>query len=162
MDETQIKDTPLQELTFLQTAGLLVDVQGERKSLEKSVEDLKKKEGRIKEVLIDKMQKGEAPSVKIKGKTVFLHRSLWATINYPEGMPDEEKPAYKKAALQALKEAGEGVAHLVYETCNSQSVSAYMRNELPEDEETGMPEWPEELKKFWTATEQFDVRLRKA
>lgn len=77
------------------------------------------------------------------GPTIYRSRELWAGLDLPDDVDDDEKAAIRERACQALKD--EGLDDYVQEGFNSQSLSGYFRDrerELEDDarERDGLPD----------------------
>lgn len=95
--------------------------------------------------LIDAFAEAGVQNINVDGKTVYLHRSVYA--RRCEGVDAEAV----KAALRAA-----GAEDLVTETVNANTLSAYVR-ELTEDDDA--PGLPEPLVGIVEPGERFGVRI---
>lgn len=95
-------------------------------------------------------------SVRCNGRTVYLHRQFWA------GMVDGDRPR----AVTALRTAG--MDDYVFETFNTQSLSAYVRERVKSGQEDGQLVedvymlLPDSFRGAINVTEKINIRSRKA
>lgn len=95
-------------------------------------------------------------SVRCDGRTLYLHRQFWA------GMVDGDRPR----AVTALRTAG--MDDYVFETFNTQSLSAYVRERVKSGQEDGQLVedvymlLPDSFRGAINVTEKINIRSRKA
>jgi hypothetical protein len=141
-------------MDFKGLCGEFAKAELRERELEESLKSVARRKAAVKTLLLKHMQgAGGVQSLTTQGLTIYLHRQLWAKLKEIE--PGSAGDAAKTRANAALRAAG--LDHLVYETFNSNSVSAYMRNELPKDA-NDMPALPPELAQAFEVAEVFDVR----
>ena len=105
---------------------------------------LKEEADALEQEILEQFAAEGIDSVRIDGKTVYLHRTLWART---------EKDVDREAVCGALQEIGLG--HFVSETYNANTLSAWMRDLDREGEEL-----PTELKGLVKGEEVYQVRVR--
>jgi len=103
----------------------------------------------LKIPLLKQMQETGVQNVKAGGRTVYLHRQVWAGC--AEGVSKEQ-------VCEALEAAG--LDEFVYETWNSQTVSAWVREQ--KEGPDGLPILPPELVGKLVASEVFEARVRRS
>lgn len=131
------------------------------KKREGEVDALKKEKGPLEEELLRRFQEGGIASMKsTAGVTVALRRDLWS------GAAEGNKDALH-AALKALPDT----AHMVKETVNSQTFSAWVRERIAdhfgEDAKKKAVEQliaalPLQLQLVTTITEKYSLRATKS
>ena len=117
----------------------------EKKVLEAQLQILKQQIADLQPGLKDDFAREGVNSINLDGVTVYLHRALWA------------RPAQGQTTQQladALKSCG--LQDFVHETCNLNTLSAYLR----ELERNGQP-MPEDLVGILNLEEVFTVRATK-
>ncbi len=115
----------------------------EKRDLEAREKVVKREMGELEKQILDDFEAGRVQNTRVNGMTVFLHRQLWA------GAKDGDR-ARLVAALKAA-----GLEEYVSETFNSQSLSAWVR----EQDATGS-ELPPEVQDAINVSEVFSVRTR--
>lgn len=103
----------------------------------------------VKEPLLKQLQETGVQNVKAGGKTVYLHRQIWAGIG--EGVTKEQ-------VIEALEAAG--LENYIYQTFNSQTLSAWVREQ--KEGPDGLPVMPPELAGKLIPREIFEVRVRRS
>ena len=102
----------------------------------------------IEAQLVEMFTDAELQNINVDGKTLYLHRSVFA----------QRKPgATAEDVIEALRAAGAG--DLVKDNVASQTLSAYVR-ELTEDDDA--PGLPEEVAAVLEAGERYAIRIRNA
>lgn len=101
---------------------------------------LKGERAEVEERLLEQFASFEGQKVGLKGRTVYVHRQLWATAKNG-----------REAAAEALKEAG--LDDLVAPNFNTNTVSARFREWDKADEDP-----PPELAEAFDVYEKFSVR----
>lgn len=96
--------------------------------------------------LVEAYVDAETQSVNVDGKTIYLHRSVFAQRK--EGADADDV----KAALLA-----DGLSELVTETVNSNTLSAYVREATEGDDSPGLPE---NLAAVIEPGERFGIRVK--
>lgn len=116
------------------------------KALVTEAEELTAEADRLEAELLEEFAEAGVPRLTINGRTVYVHRQLWAK---------REAEVDMAQACSALIDAGLG--QFVAPTYNSQTLSAWMR----EQEKSDTP-LPPELDGILTSTEKFTLRSTKA
>jgi hypothetical protein len=122
---------------YVETNEHIKELKADLKLAEQAKKDLEPR-------ALAELERAGVQNIKIAGSTVFVHRQLWARA----------KDGNKEAAVAALKAAG--LSHIVSETFNTQTLSAYVR-ELDTDSE----ELDDELAAVLDITEDFSLRCRR-
>ena len=112
------------------------------------VKSLEEQMDALKEPLLKQLQETGVQNVKAGGRTVYLHRQVWAGLG--EGVSKEQ-------VIEALEAAG--MEDYVYKTFNSQTISAYVRDQ--KEGPDGLPVLPPELAGKLVAKEVYEIRVRK-
>jgi hypothetical protein len=124
------------------TLDRFVEVTNELRELDNRSKELRSEREGLEQELLSEFEELGSSSIRLQGKTVYVHRQLWA--NARDGDYDR--------ACAALIEAGLG--EFVQERFNTQTVSAYVR-ELDQKGE----DLPPELEETLTVAERFSVRV---
>ena len=111
--------------------------------LERQLESVKEDIAIREKLLQDGFIEDGLDHVSMDGQTAYLHEQLWASLQ-----------GDRTEAHNALR--GAGLAHLVHDNVNSNTLSAYVR-ELTENDEP----IPKRLKPFVKVTKKFSVRVRR-
>lgn len=125
-----------------------------KKELKDQLGDVKEQLEKLEEELTPEFEKAGVPNISVNGRTIYIHKQLWA--GYKES---------REQALEALKKAG--LEDYVYETYNTNSLSAYFREVYRDaEDEQGFIDDPEnilgpELKGAIKLTEKVSLRSRK-
>ena len=127
------------------TLKRLLKLDAEKKELEKKLEKVKETRKEVEGRLLTQFEKAGMRSANVDGKTVYIHKQLWAS-------PKDGRTA----VCDALRELGMGDEYVV-ENFNTNSLSAYVR-ELDAQEE----ELPEKLSAVIDVVAKFALRVRKA
>lgn len=124
---------------FLQANDDVATVKEELAKLVEQRDDLERQ-------LLSEFEEDGISSVKVNGRTVYLHRQMWARpIDGAAGRP---------AVVRACRDLG--LVEFVKEDINVNQISGYVR----EQEKLGN-ELPKELADTLTITEDFGVRVRR-
>ncbi len=115
----------------------------ERLELQKKVDKLTKELAEEMPSLLENLAQEGVDQVKLDGRTVYIQRQIWAKFDD------------KDAAIAALKDSG--LTEYVYETFNSNSLSAFLRE--CEDEDRNLPK---EFSGIIESNEVYKLRTRKA
>jgi predicted nucleic acid-binding Zn-ribbon protein len=141
--------------SFVELAEEYALLDEEKRNLEEQLDDVKDEMKQIEEELLNVFEHKGISNINIAGKTIYLHRQLWA--GYVNNIDE---------AVVALKNAGLG--DYVKERFNTHSLSAYFRELYREREEEveGIIE-PEDiltpdLKEQIKLTEKVHIRARKS
>lgn len=118
----------------------LREQQGEAKE---TAEAARRAADELEQKLLDRFASNGIDKMTIGGATVYLHRQLWAS----------QKDGHDLVA--ALRKVG--LHHMVSEKCNTQTLSAYVR-EVERDE----GQLPAELEAAVNLTERYSLRVRRA
>lgn len=136
----------------LETLGKYAALDAKRQDLERRAKEVAADLADLEPILLDALASAGVASVKVGGRTVYMHTQLWAKLDVKDG----EDPAEAKArACQALKVTGFG--ELVAESYNSQTLSAVMR-EMTREQKDFPAEWDGVL----VGNEVTKLRTRKA
>lgn len=135
-----------------------IDLDTKRKTLEGDVDKLKERMAELEPQIMERFENAGMQSMKSKqGVTVFIRRELWA------GAAD----GAEVLLLETLKSIGLG--DMVKEKCNTQTLSAYIREQEKEHfgQAAAKPEelikvLPEPLQAAVAVTEKFSLRTRKS
>lgn len=148
MSEQGLVETQEIERVEVKLGGIarLIEVYAEIEDLESRLDAAKRERDAIKSLVLQDFQSQGISKTTVNGRTAYLSRQIWASV---AGAVDEVK-----AALVSL-----GVGHMVKETINTQTLSAYVREFESDDQ--GMPDLPAELKGLVKVTEKFDIRVVK-
>lgn len=122
------------------------ELRQQAKALEAEAEALKAEADLLETELLEEFAEAGVPRMTINGRTVYVHRQLWAK---------READVDMAQACKALIDAG--VGQFVTESYNSQTLSAWMR-----DLEKADTPLPPELDGILTSTEKFSLRTTKA
>ena len=134
------------------------NLEDEKKELKDKLNEVKGKLDKLEEQLTKQFEKAGVPNIGVGGRTVYVHRQLWAGYK-------QDKPK----AIEALKDSS--LNNYIYETYNTHSLSAYFRERVREleEEKEGEPIEPEEaleqfpeLKDHIKLTEKVSLRSRKS
>lgn len=120
-----------------------VDLQKLKADLDAELESCKKRLAEIEPILLDQFSQNSTSKVTAHGRTVYVHRQLWA----------KAKDGDKQAVIEALRASS--LTQYVSETFNTNSLSAYVR----ELEAQGVP-LPEPLAATIETSEVFSLRSR--
>ena len=119
-------------------------LQARKDELEDLLDDTKRLIREVEQQILKEFETSGVSNVRINGELVYLHRQLWARA----------RDGDKHALCAALRANGLGL--FVEESCNTNSVSAYVR----EQDAQGI-ELPAGLAEVIEVTEVFSVRSRK-
>lgn len=163
-DHVVIAEMDQQEIDQRNVAPLIRDFlkrDAEYKRKRAELSDLKSDLDDIKNELFELMARLGWSSLKVDGRTVYLHRQLWSKV---------ATGATKEDFHEALKQSG--YEDLVYETTNSNQVSAVIREiaknlelesgGIPPSTEEIIASLPPALRATLEITERHDVRAKKA
>jgi len=134
-----------------------IELDEQRKAKEGEVDAIKEELKLLEPLLMERFENAGMQSMKSRsGVTVYISRKLWAS-------PKEGNHAGLVAALQSI-----GLNDMVKTQCNTQTLSAYIREREQElfggksspDELT--QKLPEEIRPFIAITEKFDLKARKS
>lgn len=114
--------------------------------LDSQLRSAKDEADRLQESLLEEYAQEGIPSITIDGMTVYMHRSIWASP--AEGISNDRFVGTLKSV---------GLDHFVKETYSSQTLSAYVRELMKEEESL-----PEELEEAIRVTEKYSLRTRRA
>jgi predicted translin family RNA/ssDNA-binding protein len=120
-------------------ADTLKELKEKKKSLEEEVKELNKLIDSEEAALIGLMVEEEMQNFSRAGSLFYLNTKTMASA-----LPDQKDQLY-----QALKI--EGFGDLVYETVNAQSLSAFVKEQISENEDQ-LPEWLDGLVKVYEKT----------
>jgi len=109
----------------------MADIDTERARLKAALETLDKERRVLEDKLLEDAEANGIQRMTVNGRTVYVRSELWAAAAVD-----------RDDAVAALKAAGLG--SLVNETYNAQTLSAWVRNELPQTPD-GMPILPDDL-----------------
>jgi hypothetical protein len=123
-----------------------VALRAEAKSHEDAAEELKAEADLLEAELLEEFAEAGVPRMTIAGRTVYVHRQLWAK---------REDGVDMNQACKALVDAGH--SEFVNETYNSNTVSAWLRDLAKSDTPI-----PPELDGVLTTSEKFTLRSTKA
>lgn len=142
-------DSGLASTDQLSTVRKYAELFAEMKTLEEQVKELKKQKDDMEPDVLKVFESAGVQSFKFdRLGTVYLHRQLWASA--ADGDMDR--------LVQALH-AEADTRFLVRETCNSQQLSAWVR-ELPVDGDS-LPVLPAHIKDAIKVTEKFSANVRR-
>lgn len=125
-----------------------------KKELKNQLNEVKDELAKLEEELTPEFEKAGVPNISVNGRTIYIHKQLWA--GYKNS---------KEEALEALRKAG--LDNYIYETYNTNSLSAYFREVYRDHEdEYGFIDDPEkiltpELNGEIKLTEKISLRSRK-
>ena len=119
-----------------------VELDKEKSDLEARLDVVKQRKADISISILDSMIDAGIDQIKMHGRTIFIHSQTWAKIE-----------STKEEVINALKEAN--LSEYVVTGYNSQSLSAYVRNQI----ESGEP-LPEALKGHISADKKTSVRSK--
>ncbi len=105
------------------------ELRGHQAASEAEAKAIKEEADKLEAELIDAFAEAGVQNINVDGKTVYLHRSVYARRCEGVGLEDV------KAALRAA-----GAGDLVTETVNANTLSAYVRELTEEDDAPGLPE----------------------
>ena len=125
----------------------LLRLDAQKKELEEELDEVKKARKEVEEKLLDQFAKAGVKSMNVDGKTVYLHKQLWATPKNKDGGRAE--------VCAVLKSLGMGREYVV-ENFNTNSLSAFVR-ELDEQNE----ELDVKLQRVLNVVAKFSLRVRK-
>jgi hypothetical protein len=120
-----------------------VELSKARADLETELEALRKRSEEIEPVLLEQMSADGMQRVNAHGRTVYVHRQLWAKAR-----------GDKSAVVEALRGCGLP-QYVTPESFNTNSLSAYVR-----EIEQGEGELPTALKDVLELTEKYSLRVR--
>lgn len=151
-------------------AAAFADFTDESATLQARVKQIAQRLAEIADVLKDRFVDQGIQSVNVHGRTVYLHRQLWA--RKAQALADgqvvfDEKgrpvPVATGAVVDAMREAGPPWDDLCYETFNTSSLSAVVRDEevCPRDDDD-MPILPTELDDFIRVSEELSIKAKKS
>jgi hypothetical protein len=120
-----------------------VDLENDRRDLELRLKQIKERRQELEEKLLSQFEESGVQSMRVNGMTVYMHRQLWANHN-----------GDKETTVQALRASGLG--DMIYETFNSQTLSAWVRE--MEDIDT---EIPEAVRPHLKLSERFSIRTQR-
>lgn len=123
------------------------ELRGLEKISKAEAEAYKQEADVIQSQLVDHFAEAGMQNINIDGKTLYLHRDVFAARE--DGIEETDVHAALRAA---------GAESLIAEKVNHQSLSAYIR-ELTDDDGPGLPE---PLVGVLRAAERFSVRIRAA
>jgi hypothetical protein len=153
-DVTPVSDlADIASLTPMETAIRLGEVTKRTNRLKSETADLEKIQKACKAKLLSAMQEGQWPeSFKLPtGGTVYLHSQVWASA----------KDGDHDTLTEVLRDLD--LVEYLPSTVNSQSISAYVREHLSDDEaadlETRLASLDARLKAALNITEKNDVRV---
>lgn len=133
-------------MNVLELADKLKELKDQKRALEDHVKEIKQEMDSVEAQLIETMVSEEMQNFN-RGGTLF----------YMQVKPYASPIANKKPVLfQTLKD--EGYGDLVYETVNSNSLSAFVREQMEENEDQ-LPEW---LNGLVNVFEKTSIRMRKS
>lgn len=142
-----------EENNFIELAEQYAMLDERKRELDNQLNDVKEKMKEVEDELLTFFEKKGISNISIAGKTLYLHRQLWA--GYKNDMDN---------AVEALKKAG--LNDYVRENFNTHSLSAYFRELYREREEEAKgiikpedildPDLKEEIK----LTERVQIRAR--
>jgi hypothetical protein len=105
------------------------ELRGLQQQGEAEAKAFKEEADKLEAELIDAFAEAGVQNINVDGKTVYLHRSVYA--RRCEGVTADDV----KAALRAA-----GAGELVTETVNANTLSAYVREFTEDDDAPGLPE----------------------
>lgn len=124
----------------------MIELRRRRDELKLLLDEVTREEAALSETLVDQFADAGVQNVKTPQGTLYLHRSVSASLAVPEGMTPEQV----FMTLQA-----HGLGWLVKETVNPQTLSAWVR----ERDKAGEP-LPEGLAEIVRPFEKYTVRVR--
>ena len=148
----------LQPMSEMKQASEFVALADEKADLEQRLKKIKGRIAKIEPDLIEWLIENECRTISINGRTVYLHRQMWAGAKADE---DPEVASANRAALLDALRSDESTEFLAYDTFNTHTLSAFVR-ELGVDPETFLPVLPDHLIDLVGVTEKTSVRTRKA
>ncbi|HKL42083.1 MAG TPA: hypothetical protein VJ962_05860 [Clostridia bacterium] len=145
----------MSEESFINLAEKYAILDKEKRELKDQLDEIKEEMNKVEEKLLKFFEKKGISNINIAGRTVYIHRQLWA--GYKNNM---------EQAVVALKKAG--LNDYVRENFNTHSLSAYFREVYRdrEEESEGVID-PEEildpdLKEEIKLSERVQLRSRKS
>lgn len=123
----------------------LDEMETKKAQIEEQIKEIKTKMRPYEDQLLELFAENEVNNIRIQGKTLYIHRQLWARPL--DG--DYEK------ACKVLREVG--LDEYVKETVNINSISAYVR----EQDEMGI-ELPEQFAEGFKVDEVYQVRSKRS
>lgn len=165
-DEKPLSEQTTTELAseFADTTDILAEFKGK---MAKHTAKLKLLSAALKDRFIE----AGMQSINVHGRTVYLHRQLWAKKAQARDaigdlVTDEKnKPVPIDTALvvEAMREAGDPWEQLCYETFNTASLSGLIRDEnICARDDDDFPQLPPELENIITVSEELSIKARKA
>ena len=132
-----------------------VELEKQKKETENQLDSIKDELAALDADLQQEFIEAGIQSIRCNGRTVYIHRQFWA------GMVDGDRPR----AMAALRAAG--LNDYVFETFNTQSLSAYVRERIKSGEEEQDTDdvyilLPESFRGNINVTEKINIRSRKA
>ena len=140
----EILDEPKKkESADLERMKRLVTINAELKELSEQEKKLKEEREKIEPLILDYFAEEGIEKITVTGMTLFPVKEIWASLTKGN-----------KEGLKILRE--HGLEDYIYETVNSQSISAFVREFERNEEE--IPDW---VHKALNVSEKFRVRVRK-
>lgn len=143
-----------------------VELELQRRRLEEDLKANREEAGPLERELLQEFAADGVQNLRINGVLVYVQRELWAGIVRDDPERDRATPEELARAVEALKDAG--LDDYVKETFNTQSVSAYVREQvrnagLDTAEPAAMyAALPSAFAGTISVSEKFSLRTRKA
>ena len=129
-----------------------VELDSRKRELKDELKTTNEEMRKLGEQLLNEFEHSGIQNINVDGVTIYIHRQLWA------GAKD------KPAAIQALKKAG--LVDYVAETFNTQSLSAWVREQVALAEDDDMEDiydaLPPEFRDAINVSERFELRARRS
>ena len=121
----------------------VIELKNQQKTLETSIDVIKDELKTLEASIIEDFATAGIDKITINGQTIFIQKQIWAKVE------DKQK------AIDMLK-ASEYYNHYVYETYNTQQISAVIREYIKNGDEI-----PKELSDVIGYSETFNVKVTK-
>ncbi len=163
------EDAEFEDLTPDQMYGVYVALDNERREADKLSKRIGGLKSQLEDQLVEHMGETGTQSITLRGKTLYLARELWPTVDDSEERSalnseataedvENARELAKRRLVLALKGDPE-TEHLVRRTFNYQTLRSWMLNDCELDEETMSPMIPEHLEGLLSFTERHRVKV---
>lgn len=139
-----------------------LDLNRKKRELQERLDEVQGQLTKLEQELLSEFEQAGVEKLTVDGATVYIHTQLWAGVAKSGDVATEED---KRRAMEALRASG--LDDYVYETFNTNSLSAYVREQLaqaPLEIRMDPARWhealPEPLHGAITITERQSLRVR--
>jgi hypothetical protein len=130
---------------FVQLSDEMDELKRRKEEIEGQIKELKARMQPVERELLEIFAENGVNNISLHGKLLYIHRQIWAR-------PLDGDYEHACDVLRAI-----GLEHFVKETCNVNTISAYVR----EQDELG-GELPKAFTEAFKVDEEFQVRARKS